>query len=488
MRTWPTSWSWEPVRTGSPPPSRAPRPAARCSSSRRADTIGGGTRTRRADAARASTTTCARPSTRWPRCRRSSQAADLERHGLELVHPEVALVHPLDDGRAGRAPPVARRHGRRASAWTARPGTGTSAGPPVAGTSLAPVDARPAAAGAAPPAHDGRVRRCGACLPATWLGAAFRTDEARGLFAGARRPLVPPAVAPVHLGDGPDAPRVGPRGRLAGARAAGRSAIADAMAARLAELGGDDRDRAAGAVARRRPRLAGGALRRHAAAAAAHLRRRAARRVPATPAGGSATGPACSRSTTRCPSRCRGRTRTRGGRGPCTSAARSARSRPPRPTSPPGGTPLDRSCWSAQQSLFDPTRAPAGQHTLWTYCHVPARSTLDMTDAIEARSSGSRRASATSCSPGTSADSSWYEAYNQNLIGGDIAGGSHGGPPARCCVPRPGVPPVRDAEPAAVPVLGVDAARRRRPRHVRPQRRPGRRSQTALRAERRRPS
>jgi phytoene dehydrogenase-like protein len=37
----------------------------------------------------------------------------------------------------------------------------------------------------------------------------------------------------------------------------------------------------------------------------------------------------------------------------------------------------------AQQSLLDSTRAPAGQHTLWAYCHVPNGSTLDMTEAIE---------------------------------------------------------------------------------------------------------
>ena len=37
----------------------------------------------------------------------------------------------------------------------------------------------------------------------------------------------------------------------------------------------------------------------------------------------------------------------------------------------------------AQQSLFDDTRAPAGKHTGWAYCHVPRGSTVDMTDAIE---------------------------------------------------------------------------------------------------------
>jgi phytoene dehydrogenase-like protein len=36
-----------------------------------------------------------------------------------------------------------------------------------------------------------------------------------------------------------------------------------------------------------------------------------------------------------------------------------------------------------QPSLFDPTRAPAGQHTAWAYCHVPNGSTKDYTELIE---------------------------------------------------------------------------------------------------------
>ena len=38
-----------------------------------------------------------------------------------------------------------------------------------------------------------------------------------------------------------------------------------------------------------------------------------------------------------------------------------------------------------QQTLFDPTRAPAGKHTAWAYCHVPHGSTVDMTGRIEAQ-------------------------------------------------------------------------------------------------------
>jgi phytoene dehydrogenase-like protein len=36
-----------------------------------------------------------------------------------------------------------------------------------------------------------------------------------------------------------------------------------------------------------------------------------------------------------------------------------------------------------QQSQFDPSRAPAGKHTGYAYCHVPAGSTVDQTDVVE---------------------------------------------------------------------------------------------------------
>ena len=55
-----------------------------------------------------------------------------------------------------------------------------------------------------------------------------------------------------------------------------------------------------------------------------------------------------------------------------------------------------------QQSEFDATRAPAGQHTGYAYCHVPHGSTRRHDRArSRRRSSGSRRASATASSPAT---------------------------------------------------------------------------------------
>ncbi len=42
-------------------------------------------------------------------------------------------------------------------------------------------------------------------------------------------------------------------------------------------------------------------------------------------------------------------------------------------------------CLVAQPGVVDPSRAPEGKHTLWGYCHVPAGSTVDMTERIEAQ-------------------------------------------------------------------------------------------------------
>jgi phytoene dehydrogenase-like protein len=77
----------------------------------------------------------------------------------------------------------------------------------------------------------------------------------------------------------------------------------------------------------------------------------------------------------------------------------------------------------AQPSLFDPSRAPEGKHTVWAYCHVPNGSAVDMTEAIlgqiERFAPGFRdRILATHTTTPAS-----LEVYNANDVGGDIAGG-----------------------------------------------------------------
>jgi len=77
----------------------------------------------------------------------------------------------------------------------------------------------------------------------------------------------------------------------------------------------------------------------------------------------------------------------------------------------------------AQPTVCDPTRAPAGRHTAWAYCHVPAGSPEDMTGRVEAQverfAPGFRDrilARATLSAPE-------MEAYDANYVGGDINGG-----------------------------------------------------------------
>jgi phytoene dehydrogenase-like protein len=77
----------------------------------------------------------------------------------------------------------------------------------------------------------------------------------------------------------------------------------------------------------------------------------------------------------------------------------------------------------AQQSLFDPSRAPNGKHTAWAYCHVPHGSRQDVTDLIEDRieryAPGFREVILDKNSMSAAA----MEIYNPNYVGGDINGG-----------------------------------------------------------------
>jgi phytoene dehydrogenase-like protein len=76
-----------------------------------------------------------------------------------------------------------------------------------------------------------------------------------------------------------------------------------------------------------------------------------------------------------------------------------------------------------QPSLFDPTRAPAGRHTGWAYCHVPGGSARDVSERIERqieRFAPGFRACILAKHVYTAAE---MEHYNANYIGGDINGG-----------------------------------------------------------------
>jgi phytoene dehydrogenase-like protein len=78
----------------------------------------------------------------------------------------------------------------------------------------------------------------------------------------------------------------------------------------------------------------------------------------------------------------------------------------------------------AQASLFDPSRAPEGKHTAWAYCHVPNGYAGDMTAAIENQverfAPGFRDSILARSVMGPAA----LERQNPNIVNGDIAGGA----------------------------------------------------------------
>jgi phytoene dehydrogenase-like protein len=89
-----------------------------------------------------------------------------------------------------------------------------------------------------------------------------------------------------------------------------------------------------------------------------------------------------------------------------------------------GRTPAFPYVLLAQTSLFDPTRAPAGKHTVWAYCHTPNGSTEDMASRIEGQierfAPGFKR-KIIKCNKISPAK---MHEHNANYIGGDINGGA----------------------------------------------------------------
>src|SRR5437868_11154657 len=88
----------------------------------------------------------------------------------------------------------------------------------------------------------------------------------------------------------------------------------------------------------------------------------------------------------------------------------------------------------AQQSLFDESRAPHGQHTLWAYCHVPfgcspsqvrpVADKIDMSERIESQIERFAPGFRDCILARHKASATDLERSNPNLAGGDISGGA----------------------------------------------------------------
>ncbi|SNR49871.1 Phytoene dehydrogenase-related protein [Haloechinothrix alba] len=159
----------------------------------------------------------------------------LERHGVAWSWPEVDLAHPLDSGSAGvlrrSLEDTARGLGVDGRAWRAvfgRPAAGFDA---LAEDLFRPV--------AHLPKHPVQLANFGmrALLPATGLARAWRSDEARALFAGIAAHAFYPLNRPVSAAIGTMLTAAGHRYGWPVARG-GSQSIVDALVALLAEHGG----------------------------------------------------------------------------------------------------------------------------------------------------------------------------------------------------------------------------------------------------------
>jgi phytoene dehydrogenase-like protein len=345
---------------------------------------------------------------------------DLELKGVELAHPPLPAAHPLDDRPAvlvhrdvGR---TARGLGRDAAAWRATAGAAVRAGFPLVDLLLRPLGPWPrdvAALARAVPFG------AAAALPATTLGRyAFRTVEGRALLAGMAAHSLLDLRAPLTAGYGLT---LAATAHLVGwpVVRGGSQRLADALVARLRELGGEAvtghrvRDLAeldAGTIVLDVPPREFLRMTERVELPRAYRERLARfRHGPGVfKLDWALDGPVPWRD----PAVAGAGTVHLGGtlEEIALSEAETAAGRhSPRPY-----------VLLVQPYVADPTR---GGHTLWAYCHVPNGSDVDMTGAIEAQieryAPGFRDRVLARHAMGPAE----LEAFNPNLVGGDIAGG-----------------------------------------------------------------
>ncbi|MCQ3805593.1 MAG: NAD(P)/FAD-dependent oxidoreductase [bacterium] len=341
----------------------------------------------------------------------------LERFGLRWVVPEVQLAHPIDGVRAAALwrslDKTCERLGIDGSRWRNAVRNVAANWNSLALTIQKPPLTRPFA-----PADQAL-----GLLPAAAIARWFRSEDTRALFAGlaahGMRPMGAPATAAIGL-------VLGGLAHVEGWPVAegGSSAITRALAAYLEFLGGKVRTehavRKPGDLPRSRvvlfdtspatlvdvygDRLPAGTRRR----IRRHRRGAAAYKIDYALDGPIPwIAPECSRA---------GVVHVGGTYREVADAARTVEA---------GVLPDRPFVLVGQQSLFDPTRAPAGKQTAWVYTHVPngfsGQARVEVEAQIERFAPGFRDLVLASrvTTPGD------FEAHNPNYRGGDIAAGAH---------------------------------------------------------------
>lgn len=369
----------------------------------------------------------------------------LERHGLEWIHPGIPLAHPLDDGAVvllhRSIQDTAAGLGRDGRAYEQLMGPLLEDWEILSAEFLQPLLHLPR--------HVWKLARFGRCAFRSAIGAAqswFREEPARALFGGLAAhsflPLekIPSAAIGLVLGlMGHACGWPMPRG--------GSQRIATALAAHLRELGGEivthspihalDQLPAARATLlnvtpRQWLRIGGERLPSAYRRQLEHYRYgpgvfkidyALAAPIPWTAANCSQAG-------------------TIHIGGTLAELARAERE------VAQGKLPERPFVLLAQPTQFDSTRAPAGKHIAWAYCHVPHGSTADMTARIETQierlAPGFRELVLARHTMNCAA----MEQRNPNLVGGDINGGT-------ADLPQLIARPILSATPYRTPVPGV---------------------------------
>ena len=345
----------------------------------------------------------------------------LSKHGLEWIHSPCPLAHPFDDGTAttlerdlGEAESALGDDGR---AWRRLMQPFVERWSDLSSEVLRPIHLLSS--------HPLLLARFGlvAFPPAKMLaGIVFRGERAKALFAGLA----------AHSFLSLDAPMSAAFGVLLGAAAhavgwplarSGAQSLTNALCGHLAELGGEIKTSARvdslADLAKFEATLCDVTPRQLARIAANRLSPRYMRRLARY-----RYGPAAFKVdyALRCPipwktSEClRAATVHLGGSAEEIAASEAATSQ---------GRHSERPfVLLVQPSLFDSTRAPAGKHTAWAYCHVPNGSEFDMLPILEAQierfAPGFRDCvlARRILSPAS------LEKMDANLMGGDISGGA----------------------------------------------------------------
>jgi phytoene dehydrogenase-like protein len=344
----------------------------------------------------------------------------LAEHGVRFARPDVEFAHPLDGGRAGAAfrsvPETAAGLGEDAAAYRRVFGPIARGGERLCDLILQPIRRPPAPW----PAGFAELARYG-LRPATRLAGQFRTDEARALIAGAAghamRPLSAPLTGAIglmitglaHIGGWP---------LVAGGSARITDAMADAVVRRGGRIETGRWVRSLAELPRSRAvllDLTPEALAGLAGDTLPPRYTRVLRRFRFGPGifkiDWALDGPvpwasdACRRAGTI----------HLGGTFEEVAAAEAEVTAGRHPQSP--------YVLVVQPSVADPSRAPAGKHALWAYCHVPTGSDLDMTGRVEAQIERFAPGFGDLVLARATRTAAAVARHNPNYVGGDIGAG-----------------------------------------------------------------